>query len=274
MSGHGLRGRNGRTALVAVGGLFLTGLFPAQAVAQSDGRDISLSAGVSYLTGDFGADQDTDIFFAPATIEITGDRLRFVGTVSYIRIEGPGIVVGGAGGPIIIGRPGGGAVTTESGIGDVVLSAYYLIDPPSDAMPYFEIGGTIKLPTANENKGLGTGKTDFAAHLDIFKELEGGATPFATVGYRLRGDPQGLNLKNSLYASAGASFPISQMVKGGVSVEYETKSIARVDDLFEIVPFLSWQVTDSLRFDVYASAGLTDSAPDFSAGVSVRLSSF
>ncbi len=273
MRGNGIRSGNSRIALVALGGLFLTSLFPAQASAQSDGTEISFSAGRSYLTGDFGADQDTDIFFAPATIEFTGDRFRFVGTVPYIRIEGPGIVVVGAGGPIII-RPPGGGVTTESGIGDVVLSAYYLIDPGSEAMPYFEIGGTIKLPTANENKGLGTGKTDFAAHLEIFKELEGGTTPFATVGYRFRGDPSGLNLKNSIYALAGASFPVSDAVKGGVSVEFETKSIASVDDLFEIVPFLSWQFTDSLRFDVYASVGLTDSAPDFSAGVSVRLSSF
>ncbi|MCH8203348.1 MAG: transporter [Proteobacteria bacterium] len=273
MRGIKIQSHNRLTAAVALGGLFLTSHFPVQAWAQSDGTEISFSAGVSYLTGDFGADQDTDIFFAPATIQFTGDRFRFVGTVPYIRIEGPGIVVGGPGGPIIIGSPGAG-VTTESGIGDVVLSAYYLIDPGSEAMPYFEIGGTVKLPTANENKGLGTGKTDFAAHLDIFKELDGGTTPFATIGYRFRGDPQGLNLKNSVYASAGASFPVSEALKAGVSFEYEQKSIAGVDDLFEIVPFLSWQATDSLRFDFYASVGLTDSAADFSAGLSLRLSSF
>ena len=66
----------------------------------------------------------------------------------------------------------------------------------------------------------------------------------------------------------------TRVQKNGVSIEYETKSIAGIDDLFEIVPFLSWNLTDTIRFDVYASAGLTDSAPDFSAGVSVRLSSF
>jgi opacity protein-like surface antigen len=274
MRGIGTGNGKGRTTLVALGGLFLTSLLPAQVWAQSDGTGISFSAGASYLSGDFGASEDTDIFFAPVTFEFTGQQFRFLGSVPYIRIKGPGSVVGGADGPIIIGPPGGGGVTTESGIGDVVLSAYYLIDPGSDALPYFEIGGTVKLPTANENKGLGTGKTDFAAHLDIFKELEGGATPFATVGYRFRGDPSGLNLKNSFFASGGASFPVNDRVDAGLSFDYEQKSIAGIDDIFEIVPFISWKVTDSLRFDVYAAAGLTDSAADFSAGVSLRLSSF
>ena len=273
MRDNGFGGCKASIAMVALGGLFLSTLFAIPAAAQSAGTEISISLGASYLSGDFGADQDTNIFFAPATVEILGERFRFVGTVPYIRIEGPGSVVGGPGGPIII-RPPGGGVSTESGIGDLVLSVYYLIDPGSNALPYFEIGGTVKLPTANENKGLGTGKTDFAAHLDIFKELEGGTTPFATLGYRLRGNPQGLDLKNSFYAAGGASFPISEAVKAGLSVEYETKSIAGVDDIFEIVPFLSWSATDKIRLDVYASAGLTNSAPDFSVGLSVRLSSF
>lgn len=265
-----------RSVVAAVGGLILGSLPAATAFAQSGDTEMSISGGFSYITGDFGAAEDTDILFAPVTVEFAGDHFRFVASVPYISIKGPGGVVGGADGPIIIGPPGGGGggVTTESGIGDVVLSAYYLIDLGSNELPFFEIGGTVKLPTANENQGLGTGKTDFAAHLDIFKKTSGGATPFATIGYRFRGDPAGINLKNSIYASAGASFPFSDTVNGGVSVDFETKSIAGSDDVFEIVPFISWNATSSVRIDIYATAGLTDSSPDFSVGIALRLASF
>ena len=55
MTGNGTTSRIGGFALVALGGLFLASLPTTEATAQSGDTEIAISAGVSYLTGDFGA---------------------------------------------------------------------------------------------------------------------------------------------------------------------------------------------------------------------------
>ena len=47
--------------------------------------------------------------------------------------------------------------------------------------------GRIKLPTASESKGLGSGKTDFAVQVNVDKNFNG---PYVSsgLGYKILGD--------------------------------------------------------------------------------------
>lgn len=51
------------------------------------------------------------------------------------------------------------------------------------------VKGFAKLPTADEAKGLGTGKTSFGVDLNLSKTLNYGADLHGTVGYELNGNP-------------------------------------------------------------------------------------
>ena len=61
----------------------------------------------------------------------------------------------------VVTLPGAGAVRrTESGIGDVVASAFRNVLNERDASFGLDIGTKIKFGTADDSRGLGTGKNE------------------------------------------------------------------------------------------------------------------
>ncbi len=79
----------------------------------------------------------------------------------------------------------------STGFGDVWLGAKYGI--MSDYLDGAGVGlalkGFVKLPTADEAKGLGTGKTTFGIDLNLSKTLNYGADLHGTLGYEFNGNP-------------------------------------------------------------------------------------
>ena len=63
---------------------------------------------------------------------------------------------------------GGGQSDSATGVGDILLRGVRRLVPETESGFAFDGGLALKLPTANRDKGLGTGKTDvgsfFAAH--------------------------------------------------------------------------------------------------------------
>ena len=78
-----------------------------------------------------------------------------------------------------------------TGFGDVWLGAKYGI--MSDYLDGAGVGlalkGFVKLPTADEAKGLGTGKASFGIDLNLSKTLNYGADLHGTIGYEFNGNP-------------------------------------------------------------------------------------
>ena len=106
-----------RSLAAAAGGLLVAG----SAAAQT-----SVSVGLEYTTGKYGATQSTDQLYVPFVVKHETGPWVFRATVPYLRVEGPGNVIGG--GPDRIVVPGvDDAIRTESGLGDIVASAFYNI---------------------------------------------------------------------------------------------------------------------------------------------------
>src|SRR3954469_13903655 len=173
-----------------------------QSALGADGLT-TLSTGLDYTTGKYGASESTDILYIPFTgkYEIGPWTAKLV--VPWIRITGPGNVVGAPGDTVVLGGASTGR-RTESGLGDVVASAFYNVLNERSAPFGLDLGGKVKLGTADENRGLGTGKNDFSVQADAFKPM-GALTPFASFGYRWYGDPSGVDFKNVFYYSLGTS---------------------------------------------------------------------
>src|SRR5262249_26675429 len=86
----------------------------------------------------------------------------------------------------------------ETGFGDIRIGAKYafLNDYRGDKVG-LALKGAIKFGTADENKGLGTGKTSGAVDLVLSKHLNKNADLHGSVGYEINGDPTGVDLANA-----------------------------------------------------------------------------
>src|SRR6056297_3088455 len=121
-------------------------------------------------------------------------------------------------------------------------------------------------PTVTEN-GLGTGETDFTLQADLLRFMPS-VTALASAGYVARGDPRAFDLDDGLIASLGALFDLPGNARLGAFLDYQEAAFRLNDDRLELVGALSWRAGD-WRTLCSVSAGLSDSAPDWSVGLSV-----
>ena len=105
----------------------------------------TLSIGADYSSGNYGASERTEIFYVPVTAKHETGRWTLKLVVPYIRITGPSNVIGAA--DPVVTLPGAGAVRrTESGIGDVVASAFRNVLNERDASFGLDIGTLQRRP--------------------------------------------------------------------------------------------------------------------------------
>jgi outer membrane protein OmpA-like peptidoglycan-associated protein len=71
----------------------------------------------------------------------------------------------------------------------------------------FAVRGIVKLPTADEEEGAGTGKADFLVDAIISKELNERVELGANAGLVFRGDPDDISLSNGFRWGIGLGFP-------------------------------------------------------------------
>jgi hypothetical protein len=228
----------------------------------------SLSSGAEYTSGAYGDTVDTNIFYVPVSLKYENEAFQFKVTVPYLNIDSGGSVIGGVDGGVII-IPGGTAFS-EGGLGDITASATLNVYPDSGSeLPYLELTAKVKAPTADEDKGLGTGEIDVTAQADIFKAF-GNITPFATIGYKLRGDPDGIDLDNSVLGSVGLSIKSSDSLSFGAVYDYQGSATPLSDDISEFSPFVVVKPSQDVSVNIYGVFGLSDGSPDTGGGVQVK----
>ena len=101
----------------------------------------------------------------------------------------------------------------QTGFGDIKVGLKYnLLDDyyRSDGVG-LALKAVAKLPTADEAKGLGTGKAAFAADLILSKHLNRAADIHASIGYEFGGSPSEFDLGNSFKWGVGINAPACRM---------------------------------------------------------------
>lgn len=242
--------------------LCVAGLARAQTTAPAPAAVYpwSVDVGLNYVTGDYGLSQDTDVWVQTTAISYEETNWRFNATVPLVSISGPASIVGD------VGR---GSTATERGLGDVTVAATYKFVQPETGFSDFDFTTRVKLPTANEDKGLGTGKTDVNLEVNYHHSL-GTITPFATVGYRFLGHSNAYPLKDGVYATLGMAAPISNDGStAGVALTWREKIVDGADDATEAMVFASHPLNERWKLQGFALAGFTDASPKFGLGTSV-----
>ncbi|GBE15959.1 MAG TPA: hypothetical protein ENH32_08350 [Proteobacteria bacterium] len=222
----------------------LDGLWVATSAGTLPEGSFVVGGGFVFGNGKFGPGGGYSTYAVPVTV-----------TYAFTdRIEG------GASAPVIMNvDPDVGA--TQSGFGDVNLSIKYSLQAETQTMPAYAVGARLKLGTASDANGLGTGDTD----LGIFAALDqqiGGVHGYLNVEYALRGG----NMDNEVNYALGLKIPYTDSVdftvelvdQGFITSEYNFGDILIGGASFDMAP--------SVNFGFAVGLGLNDNSSDFLLG--------
>lgn len=238
-------------------------------VLAASAAEISLSLGAEYTSGDYGTSSKTKMWYFPVTLRYETDRYMMALTLPYVVVDGTGNVVAtGSSKGMPRTTPTLGS-RTESGIGDVELSASHVIT--QDAGWRVGLGGLIKLGIADEEDNLSTGEDDVAVQLEAEKTY-GSNTLFGTAGYKVLGDPPGINYDNVFYGSVGVSHRLNATRAVSAELYAQEAPLPGVDGKSELTLFLSDKPGPKTRLTGYLVAGFADGSPDWGAGVVLKIS--
>lgn len=234
------------------------------ALAGMADAEVRLSTGVEYTSGRYGGTEDIEELYVPLTLRMDSGRFGASLTVPYLSVRAPSdTILGPDGEPL----PGSGEMTTETGLGDVTASltlfdAFY----SPDLAFAVDLTGAINFGTADVDKGLGTGEPDVSVYLDGYKWFDR-FTLISSIGYRWRGEPEGVKFDNVLMAGLGGAWETGDRSMLGVVFDYRQSALAGLDDIQEVTAFGSIGLTDHWNLNLYAFTGFTDSSPDWGGGI-------
>jgi hypothetical protein len=245
---------------------------------SSKSFDWGASVGFDYVSGNYGAKcavnlsltcttTGTTVFVLPATVMLQVERLRLEATVPYVDIEGPGRFAGDLGVPLIV-APANNQPKHRSGLGDITLGAAFILLRENLLMPRIELAGVTKLPTAGS--GLGTGKTDYGARVNLYRTLLPWLTTFGSLGYDWVGDINTVKLHSGAEATAGADMKFLGLGAGAL-VDYRQSAWAGAPDYFALNPYVTWHMMGVVGVSLYGTVGLTHSSPSHAFGVRLSL---
>lgn len=266
-------------------GVLLGGLAPVAGAAESGTPYVSV--GTDFSSGKYGLDRRTDIWDVPFTVGYSGNTWSLSATLPYLHVSGPGDVIPGVGvvrntNPRGRGRGrGGGTVTptpptdlsgTASGIGDAVVQATLHAISNVDAGFALDISGRVKFGTADADKGLGTGQTDYGASIDMSKTLGPAWMAFGGVGYTHLGSSSYIRLSSVWNANAGLSYRFGEGNSAGLQLFYQQRPANTSYTRREASLFFRHRINDAWSVRGYVLGGFADGSPDYGAGLAAQLS--
>ncbi len=223
------------------------------------------STGADYSRGDYGDGEDTKIQYLPFTAAYSQGPWTVKTTISHLEIEGPGTVIGAGDGGTVVSNTTGAGLTKNSGLGDTWASLTYSTEVFPVELGLLDLTAKVKLPTADEDDGLGTGEVDYTLQADLFHPM-GSLTPFATLAYKVKGDPSDYALDNVWYLSGGGSYKLNAETSVGASLDFQQASSSGSDDALELFGYISYRLNDQWSVMGYTYLGLSDGSPDHGLG--------
>jgi hypothetical protein len=255
--------------------LILAGMTPA--LAADDVRIWSFSTSVNYSVGDYGTDKDTTIVYVPFTLGVKPiDRLALSLTVPYIYQSSENVVVTAGG--VAVRKRGDGKFarpersSSESGLGDMLFKVSFTVLEEKDLIPEIAPYVKIKFPTADSDRGLGTGEFDETIGVDLSKQLIDRLYGYVTLAYTFVGDPPGTNFRNSFGWSLGAAYSVVGPLSVFAFLDGSTAISPGQSDPVELRVGAEYRLTRALKLTGSVTRGLTDGAADWglSGGLALR----
>lgn len=140
---------------------------------------------------------------------------------------------------------------SESGVGDMELGFKYKVFDNSEYQMRGAVGAVFKFPTGDDDKMLGTGKTDFEIFTAFSKNFEK-IIGHLNLGYVMTGDPNNQfypdGLADKFYYSIGIEYPHTQNVT--VMAEIAGEDWGSCGMKVEAIPGIRYTPTENFAFEV------------------------
>lgn len=246
---------------------------PREVRPASSGTDyFLLKVGALYDQGDFGTPATSRVFFVPVTFRYVAPRFDVGVTPSFAWIDTPGGVRLVDGVPVPTGE---GELVRQrfSGAGDTLLkSRLFLVeDKGSDSLaPALTPFVKVKIPTADANKNLGTGKADLGFGVEADKQV-GSYLLFGDLGYTLVGKVAGFDLQNRPEVSFGVGKKMSPGITLSGLLDWRRALVRTTPDPAELVGILSYKPSRDVTLSPNVFVGLTKGSPAFGVGVELAV---
>lgn len=250
--------------------LILSGAFTLAIVAPAHAQDsfadafwqYKASTGFDFSSGTYGASKPTEILYIPATLQAAKGPWTLKAVVPWLRVSGPALLLDGA-------AEGSTGVRTSghaSGLGDIGLSVMYSLESLYNYGLYIDLTARAKAPTASFTKGLGTGAWDGAFQVDVAKAW-GDFMPFATLGYRITGQPKGFALRDVIYGTVGLQYSWHERLATGVFYDVRQAAVKSAATPQEGTAYINYRFSDDWSVNVYAVAGFSANSPSAGGGL-------
>lgn len=289
---------------LALPGLALACLLPgspavmaetAEAAAEP-GYNLRVDAGLGRFDGKYGFDETTTVDVLNLSARWYLPRGELQVSLPYLRLDGPADIRFVSGQPAAgpggrepsppAGPPGGppgqpGSVDEDaepvierfeaSGLGDIVVQGEYYLMTGTETSPWVIGLVRLKLPTGDDERGLGTGAADFEVGVGLIQRV-GGVDLLADAGYTWVGSTSTFDLRDVLRLGVGASRPFGPQERSNayVYLENRTNTIRGESDRRSLAVGLGTTVGSQLRTHLSASlfVGLSSTAEDVGAYLS------
>ncbi len=259
--------------LVIACALILLGATPAVA---EDPR-VSLSTSVNYSVGDYGTGKDTTLVYIPFTLGVSPfDRLWLSVTVPFLHQTTQNVILTGGG--VVSRKEEKGKLarparsTTEDGLGDALLKVSYIVLEEKALIPEVAPYVRIKFPTADEDRGLGTGEYDETVGVDLSKRLVDSLFGYLSLSYTFIGEPPGTDLRDSFGWSLGAAYGVIPLVSVFAFLDGATAIAPGQEDPLELRVGTEFKLMNALKLTGAVTRGLSNGSADWgvSAGLALR----
>ena len=234
-------------------------LLPVFAWAQQPGH--TLNFGGYFAEGRFNGHSDTRIRYLPVGYQWQGERWGFQLLASGLSVTGVGNVLVNIG--EVTRAIAGTEVSTETGPGDTLAGVSYGLDPIAGWMPFIDLRFETKIPTADEQRSLGTGEFDYRLQVDLSQAL-GEYTWFASFGHNFRGRSELFpGLRDNRFAQFGLARQLTAATSIGAFYDYREAPADFALETHEIYPYASFRLGAGWSFTALVGRGFTEGSADY-----------
>lgn len=282
---------------VATGAIFAPVAFSAQ---------FQFATGAEYSRGSYGELTSTEAVVVPLSFKLSVGHFSLRASVPYMGVRGPADISpviedsggsdssgsgsnSGSGSSGTSGSSGSGSSGSNTsgddtpddstddstvfpanrdvhGFGDATVSASWSFVDLWKTRLYLDLTGRMRIPTGDTARGLGTGTTDYAAIAELGWDGNGGGV-YISGGRRLLESSDVVERQDGWQASAGYWRNIGRRSVFGMQGNWRTAAIAGGVDPRSIDAYLTRSLSTGWKLEVSGSAGLSQSAPDYVAGL-------
>ena len=157
----------------------------------------------------------------------------------------------------------------ENGLGDTGVKLKYHFTDQNGWIPHFAVSGTVKIPTASESKGLGSGKMDLNLNTIFTWNVSKRWQLYSNVGYTFIGEHKA---KDELNYSIAAQFALSdKWALVGDIFGVNNFNGDRHDDPISGLVGTQYVLSDNLVVDAGVEIGMNKAAPDYRLTVGLTI---